>query len=210
MAVSVYHLALQYEHPGYILLSGVLMFFWYDFYSGLLHIVLDNPEFIQYPVLGTPCLEFQWHHHIPLDLASKDFLQTCGDLNTVASIFGVLFFAFLNNSSIVCCLACFKFLFAYFGQFCHCMAHTPASRRPEWVDFLQSWGVMVSPQEHGVHHKTYDDNFCIGSGVCNPLITWCTRNLPQNKFFWLTIFLVCTVFDVSTFEYILVKGFGLV
>jgi palmitoyl-[glycerolipid] 3-(E)-desaturase len=201
---------MQYEHPGNILFSGIFMFFWYDFFSGLLHIVLDNPDFIPFPLLGTPCLEFQWHHHIPLDLASKHFLETCGDLNTVATILGTLFFTFIDKSSIICCLACFKLLFAYFGQFCHCMAHTPAHRRPAWVETLQNSGIMVSPLEHGVHHKTYDDNFCIGSGICNPLITWCTKNLPANKYFWLVSFLLCAVADVPFFDYILRNYFGFV
>lgn len=188
-------------NPLNVLGSVVFMFFWYDFFSGLLHIVLDNPEFISYPVLGTPCLEFQWHHHIPLDLSSKDFLQTCGDLNTVTTILGGIYFGLLRLSSVGTCLASCKVLYAYYGQLCHCMAHTPVHRRSALVNTLQDWGFMVSPLEHGVHHKTYDDNFCIGSGVCNPAVTWCIKNLPTNKHFWLVAFLVCAVFDVAIFEH---------
>jgi hypothetical protein len=210
MAFCVYKVLSQYEHPGNILISFVFMFFWYDFFSGLLHIVLDNPEFIKLPVIGTPCLEFQWHHHIPLDLASKDFLETCGDLNTVTCVLGTIYFGVCNLSSIGCCLAGCKVLFAYFGQYCHCMAHTPVSRRPGWVISLQDAGVMVSSQEHGVHHQTYDDNFCIGSGVCNPLITWCTRNLTANKYFWLISFLLCASCDVAILNYVLCKYFNFV
>lgn len=205
MAVCVFKILREYQHPANILLSAVFMFFWYDFFSGLLHIVLDNPEFIPFPVLGTPCLEFQWHHHIPMDLASKHFLETCGDLNTVTCLLGVIYFAVSDLSSVGTCLAAFKVLFAYFGQYCHCMAHTPAHRRPAWVSALQRAGVMVSPQEHGRHHQTYDDNFCIGSGVCNPLVSWCTRTLPANKYFWLASFLLCAGLDVVVLNHVLVR-----
>jgi hypothetical protein len=210
MAFCIYKIGPQYQHPANIILSAVFMFFWYDFFSGLIHIVLDNPEFIKFPLIGTPCLEFQWHHHIPLDLSSKDFLETCGDLNTVSCCLGAIYFGVLDLSSIGCCMACFKMLFAYFGQFCHCMAHTPANRRPAWVEVLQNNGVMVSPLEHGVHHKTYDDNFCIGSGICNPLITWCTKNMPANKYFWLISFLLCASLDVLAINYVLCRYFDFV
>jgi hypothetical protein len=38
----------------------VMSFLGYDIYSGVLHVVLDHPDNIKLPVLGQPCLEFQW------------------------------------------------------------------------------------------------------------------------------------------------------
>ena len=52
--------------PITALVAFVLSFLWYDMFSGILHVVLDNPDFINFPILSAPCLEFQWHHHIPL------------------------------------------------------------------------------------------------------------------------------------------------
>lgn len=46
-------------------LSIITIFIGYDLYSGILHVVLDHPSNIALPILGQPCLEFQWHHAIP-------------------------------------------------------------------------------------------------------------------------------------------------
>ena len=63
--VSISILLIHYNSPWTILTAGLFSFFWYDFFSGILHVVLDNPQFIKVPILSEPCLEFQWHHHIP-------------------------------------------------------------------------------------------------------------------------------------------------
>mmetsp|Transcript_16769 Transcript_16769/g.21767 ORF Transcript_16769/g.21767 Transcript_16769/m.21767 type:complete len:278 (+) Transcript_16769:82-915(+) len=206
---ALFLLYTQFEKPTYILFAGFVMFIWYDFFSGLLHIVLDNPDFIGMILLGPPCLEFQWHHHIPKDLASKSFLQTCGDLNVVVGILcGIYLGAFQIRNPIGICLVAFKLIMAYFGQYCHCMAHTNAPDRPKWVHTFQSFGLMISPADHGIHHQTYDDNFCIGSGLCNPLITWLLKNVTTNKWFWLISFLLGASLDVPVFNHILTKYVG--
>ena len=76
------------------------MFFWYDFLSGVLHMVLDNPEFINFPIIDDSCLEFQWHHRIPTDIISKSFLQVCGDLNMIMIM---LLGFYLLPKSMFCC-----------------------------------------------------------------------------------------------------------
>merc|ERR1712125_183636 len=70
-------------------MSVAIMFLGY-LYSGVLHVVLDHPDNISLPVLGQPCLEFQWHHAIPDDLVRKDFVDVCGDLNTVVLILAII------------------------------------------------------------------------------------------------------------------------
>ena len=37
----------------------VIMFFAVDFYGAVLHVVLDHPAFVNYPIIGDGCLEFQ-------------------------------------------------------------------------------------------------------------------------------------------------------
>ena len=63
-----------------------MSYFWYDLYSGILHVVLDEPANISLPFIGQPCLEFQWHHFIPSDIAREHFLDVAGDLNIAVSI----------------------------------------------------------------------------------------------------------------------------
>ena len=83
LSCSLTLLFFLFTHPLSCLASMITTFLYYDFFSGVLHIVLDEPTFIGLPILGEPCLEFQWHHHLPDDLTQKSFLEVCGDLNLV-------------------------------------------------------------------------------------------------------------------------------
>jgi NAD-dependent dihydropyrimidine dehydrogenase PreA subunit len=98
---------------------------------------------------------------------------------------------------------------AYFGQLCHCMSHTP-NNRPEWVNILQKAGIMISPKEHGKHHQTYDDNFCIGCGLCNGILSWSRKNVTSNKWAWLVFFFAISLIDVPVMNYLLTKFVGFV
>jgi hypothetical protein len=40
------------DTPKTVILACILLFVWYDFLSGVLHVVLDNPGFIDFPLLG--------------------------------------------------------------------------------------------------------------------------------------------------------------
>ena len=204
-----YLVFLQTNHPASVIVAFLIMFFWYDFFSGMLHIVLDNPAFITIPVLDAPCLEFQWHHHIPFDIASKSFLEVCGDLNVVVFILAVIYMGlFQIRNPVGLSLTSFKLFMAYFGQYCHRMAHTAVNQRPWIVMKFQDCGIMISADDHGGHHRTYDDNFCIGSGICNPLITWLLKSVTKNQWVWLTAFLLGAAFDVPVYNYILVHYAG--
>ena len=39
-----------------------------DLFSGVLHIVLDNPHFVRWPLIGPQCESFQTHHASPTRL----------------------------------------------------------------------------------------------------------------------------------------------
>ena len=188
----------------------LISFLFYDFYSGVLHITLDNPEFLSFPILDKPCLEFQWHHQIPTDLATKNFTQTCGDLNGTIAVIGSIFLAvrvFFNfHSPIIDMLIGWKVLMAYFGQYSHTMCHTPLNMRPELVKFLQNFGLMISSHEHHKHHRNHDTNFCIGSGMMNPLVTFLHDLLP-NKWVWLTTLILISVIDVPLCNMMLLRVF---
>lgn len=65
MTVALVTIVRFLDAPLTVITAGLFTFVWYDLFSGILHIVLDNPSFIKMPILCDPCLEFQWHHHIP-------------------------------------------------------------------------------------------------------------------------------------------------
>ena len=141
-------------------------------------------------------------------------MEVCGDLNLVIlSLIAVYLLpiphiGFHYRSPLALSLVSCKCLMAYFGQLCHCMSHTPANRRPTWVRSLQEAHLMISPKEHAVHHKTYDCNFCIGSGICNPLIAWLLNNVTSNQWVWLVLFIVTLVGDVPIVNHLLTSYGG--
>ena len=111
-------------------------------------------------------------------------------------------------------LVAWKLLMAYFGQLCHSMSHMPAHRRPAWVKALQRYGVMLDPKEHALHHKTYDDKFCVGSGLWNGVVTRALNltnrlhkvlggNEDTNAYTWLVFFSLTLFIDVPVFNYVL-------
>ena len=146
-----------------------------------------------------------------MDLTVKSFLETCGDLNLVVCILFVIYVGwgtYTTKDSTFYCLVGWKLMMAYYGQLCHCMSHMPAPYRPQWVLTLQQWGIMVSSEEHSRHHKNYDDNFCIGSGLCNPLIS-AARRVTTDKWVWLAAFLFFLVADVPLANYVATVQLGL-
>lgn len=146
-----------------LLVWAAVMYLYVDLYGGILHYNLDNPEFIKVPLIDAGCLEFQWHHHNPHDIASKEFVEVLGDLNW--TVFIHLSFIFLLckgalgmsfDLRVALMLTGLKCLFAYFGQYAHRMAHTSHNPRPAWVRQLQAAGLMLPPGVHSSHHRTYD------------------------------------------------------
>ena len=100
---------------------------------------------------------------------SKPFTEVCGDLNVVVALVGALYYFYgCYDTPLGCCFVGLKLWGAYYGQFCHMQAHNPAGRRPAWVQWAQDHRLMISGEDHMVHHRNYDQNFCIGSGLFNP------------------------------------------
>ena len=182
-------------------LSLAIIFLGYDLYSGVLHVVLDHPDNIGLPILGQPCLEFQWHHAIPDDLVKKDFVDVCGDLNVVALILCVINGILLDiqkASGVAMVIGGMKLWMAYFGQFSHRSAHSFGRSNPAIADWLQKYGFMISPKAHLSHHKPpHDSDFCL-IGICNPIIE-VMRAITTNRTVWLAMFLVWSVFDVVAY-----------
>uniref|UniRef100_A0A6U5EGY9 Lipid desaturase domain-containing protein n=1 Tax=Corethron hystrix TaxID=216773 RepID=A0A6U5EGY9_9STRA len=185
-------------------LSLLTIFLGYDLYSGVLHVVFDHPDNIRLPVLGQPCLEFQWHHKIPDDLVRKDFVDVCGDLNTVALIlffvYGYLLFGphreGVSGAALV--LAGSKLWMGYFGQFSHRSAHSYGKHCPRLAAWLQKRGLMISPRAHLSHHKPpHDTDFCL-IGVCNPIVA-AMRRVTLNRHAWLAVFLTWSVLDLPAY-----------
>ena len=140
----------------------------------------------------------------------------CGDLNLCVIL---LTFAYLNpwigfgyydfRSPMALALVSSKILFAYYGQLSHCMSHMPPANRPSWVRVCQDYGITIAPKEHMIHHNNYNDNFCIGSGICNPLISFIKRHVIDQQWVWIFILGSCFFFDVPVAKSVFLAVFGL-
>lgn len=100
-----------------------LMFFVLDFYSGVLHVVLDDEWNMNVPLLSQPAMEFQYHHHIPDDGCSRPFVEGMGDLNFIIglhlSLFIGLFLRGEGQDKMLLTAGAWKMLLAYWGIWNH-------------------------------------------------------------------------------------------
>jgi hypothetical protein len=56
------------------------------------------------------------------------------------------------------------------AQVLHAYAHVPASQVPRAVRWAQDHGLAIARAAHARHHATYDENFALVTGWCNPLV----------------------------------------
>jgi ubiquitin-conjugating enzyme E2 variant len=197
MIITISYLSTQVLHPLVSLLCILTMFIGYDLYSGILHVVFDHPSNIAIPILGQPCLEFQWHHSIPDDIVRKSFIDVCGDLNVVILIVMIinLYLLPITTNPIALYLGALKLGMAYFGQFSHRSAHSVGKSLPKISKLLQQYGIMISQKDHMDHHTPpYSIDYCL-IGVCNPIID-ALRKVTTSNTIWLSVFLVWSVWDL--------------
>ena len=194
-----------------LLVSVLLCYFEYDLYSGVLHIVLDDPKnlgksnYIMEAIMFQGCLEFQWHHEIPRDIVEKGILSSCADLNVavvanVAAIFAVVGGPLSSpDNRLFWSLLGVKLFYGYFGQINHAMAHRAAADRPAVVQALQNASIMLDQKKHNSHHRTYDENFCLLGQMdwAVHLIDRCIPKFEQRHYVWFAIWMLMSVFSLS-------------
>ena len=169
--------------PGRLAASAVLALFLVplpayvlaDFVSGFVHFLGHRFGDETTPVFGpTYVRPFREHHVDPKAITRHDFIETNG-LNSVVSIpvaalaYGLLP---LSESTWGAFAGAFvgSFLLSIFAtNQIHKWAHQ--ERPPRLVRRLQSWGVILSPENHEVHHTSpHDTYYCITAGWLNPLL----------------------------------------
>ena len=194
LAVCVYGI-LQAPSLVALLATFAFMYLYIDFYSGVLHVVLDNPRFIRLPLIGVPCVEFQWHHTFAYDIATRRLFDVWGDLNVLLFAKSIFFFGICGFTPTTFMVAGVGFSLGYANQFSHRLAHTAPRQRPRIATWLQEHHVLLPPAVHHVHHATYDQSFPVLNGHSRPLIQAMLRLAP-NGFAWLAMFLALSAFDL--------------
>ncbi|KAH8058124.1 hypothetical protein JL721_9582 [Aureococcus anophagefferens] len=169
-AVAIY-LICQAPSPAVVLLGVPAMYLCYDVYSGVTHVNLDdqrNLAGLKSYILFQGCLEFQWHHAIPVDITKKSFVACCADLNIIVAVSVVINCVALRyTTGTAAALTGLKLFGAYFGQ---TSISATTSRR-------------------------HDANFCL-VGYCDGIINGMLKHCGTNDWVWFGFWLAFSFGDV--------------
>ena len=148
--------------------------FFADFTCGLIHWIADTWGSETIPVLGPRFLRpFRLHHINPDDFLQRGFIDANGDVALITLPFLLSVFLIPEDNDLGLVAA----VFLVASSTCalptnqvHQWAHM--SEPPSWVRWLQRHGVLLSQEQHKIHHTApYATNYCITTGWCNPLLT---------------------------------------
>ena len=148
----------------------VVAFVYTDWMSGLLHVVLDNPVMNTWPGIGPEARAFQGHHFDPTGVARGPILDMVREDHSVVFIVMIVL-AVLRPSSPG--LLNFGLHFSWMS---HLMmaSHRWSHTHPKYLSWMtikmQQFGILMTTRHHSKHHASYDCNFCIFSGLMNPLL----------------------------------------
>ena len=141
-----------------------------DLGTGIFHWSVDNYGSIKTPVFGSVCHAFQGHHDAPWTITFRSF---CNNVFKIA--YGTIPALLLVAVAVPAGAVLTKVFLTLFinwwliSQEFHKWAHMRSV--PPLVKFLQDSGVVLSRKEHGLHHTSpFESNYCILTGVCNPLL----------------------------------------
>ncbi|KAL0477630.1 plasmanylethanolamine desaturase [Acrasis kona] len=157
-----------------------------DFVSGVIHWAADTWGTTEWAFVGNTFIRsFREHHIDPAAITRHDWIETNGD-NALVSIFfllpphiiNLLFYGSLpvpgmklDNFQLFTLIfnVTFSLFIAFTNQF-HKWAHSPI--QPTIVRKMQEYGLILSRQNHLVHHKSpFDCYYCITTGWLNPFLT---------------------------------------
>ncbi|KAJ6837652.1 fatty acid desaturase 4, chloroplastic [Iris pallida] len=160
-------------------LAAALGYVLADLGSGFYHFGIDNYGGPSTPVFGPQIEAFQGHHRRPATITRR---QPANNLHALARAVALavvpleLAVGAAVPPSSAAAAAAHAFVGACAGcimlsQQFHAWAHGAKGRVPHWVEALQGAGVLISRDMHGAHHRVpYNNNYCIVSGVWNPLL----------------------------------------
>jgi len=172
-------------------------YFLIDIISGLLHIILDNPFFADeknwHGIITPYAKGFQEHHDntsIICNMAVVEHIRPMSFPLLANAAVGLLMHRHAWFPAYHLAVSFFLVLM----QMAHRWAHMHKASRPWGVTALQDWGVLVSPSQHLRHHKApYAVQFCIMSGIMNPVLNVAVGMFPPTRKEWVWIFCGCVL-----------------
>ena len=141
-----------------------------DFGSGVDHWSLDNYGSKDTPIWGTQIEGFQGHHTQPWTITHRDTANNLASVCVATTPFLVGFGVFCNQPFVLI-WALTASTFISLSQELHKWSHSHPDDLHPIVLWLQDRGLILSKSSHMAHHKKpFENNYCIVSGHCNPLL----------------------------------------
>ena len=170
-----------------------------DVFSAIVHIVLDNGNcgaltpflndksieevsFVRerFPLIykqsngfQRTCFEFQKHHQYPSVILHKTFSEVSISIASITWVLHALLLLCYMTGVMNSSLFFFGTLTTCIGtlsQLAHQCAH--ANESHVIIQWCQKWGLLISPESHRTHHRTYNRNFAIVNGWSHSLVNW--------------------------------------
>ena len=163
-----------------------------DLISGVIHIFFDV-QILSITELADISSEFRMHHVSPTDILQVPILKSFQQSAFVPIPLFLTLFNVVAKTKKKNILSQIVTLYSLsLTQPIHSQAHymnhatqkQRESTRGKILAFLQDNHIIVSPQEHKLHHiGLYDDNFCLLTGWANPLLNKILKNPIIHKIF---------------------------
>jgi plasmanylethanolamine desaturase len=139
-----------------------------DLVSGLVHWAADTYGSAETPIFGGFVGTFRVHHTDQADIARHDVIEANADVFSFSAPVHLATLA-LVQSPFWLSFAFGLFLASYPSSQLHKWAHL--QRRPPFIERLQRWGLLLSPERHALHHAgRHDRGYCITTGWLNALL----------------------------------------
>ena len=171
-------------HAGLVVAAALYT----DWMSGVLHVVLDNPILNTWPIIGPEARAFQGHHFDPTGVARGPILDMVREDHSLVFLVLTVFAVGRPTSAGLLTFGLHFCWMTHLMMASHRWSHTHPKYLPSVVRAMQDAGVIMSIKHHSQHHASYDSNFCIFSGVCNPLLNVIVKYLvPWQSPLWVFI-----------------------
>jgi len=162
-----------FESPLYFFSILVGSWLLADFASGLVHWFADTWGRLHWPVIGNLFIRsFKEHHIDPLSITRHDAIETNGANFSVAiPVLIICLFADPESSlqAYLVLLFLFTNLWTASTNQIHKWAHQTSA--PKMVEKLQKLGLILSPEDHNIHHRgEFDKHYCITNGRLNRVL----------------------------------------
>lgn len=143
-----------------------------DFITGIVHWFEDTYGMPTWPLgIGKhvilPNIE---HHENPTKITMSGILLRNYQTATMGIIFAFIVWYFFEWY--IAWPICVTVLIAgLFGNEVHTWNHTPRSKLPKWIIFLQDTCILQTRKQHAIHHKKpYDKYYCTLTNVTNVVL----------------------------------------